>query len=265
MKDNKISFSGPTYIAIRSAKHDSSTANSHQYDIQKLLGLDEFKHSIRNKKGEIKPLFFVGVDGGPDESPSNQKTLLAWCNLFKKEDIDGIFVFSNAPGFSAFNKVERRMAPLSKDTAGIILPFDKYGSHLNASNKTIYPIKEEKNFEGAGEILASVWSETVIDTYPVVAEYQPPGNRIEFTNLDQSWIDCHVRQSRYLLQIVKCNNLICCKARRISYEDVIGSRFLPPPVPMKIAPKGPTVHSEGKFGSLFQNMCLAGTTKTKVL
>ena len=75
------------------------------------MGLEEFKESTRNKKGDIKPLMFVAVDGGPDESPSNQKTLLAWCNRFLKEDIDGIFVFSNAPGFSAYNKVERRMAP----------------------------------------------------------------------------------------------------------------------------------------------------------
>ena len=121
------------------------------------------------------------------------------------------------------------------------------------------------NFEGAGEVLASVWSETVIDSYPVVAEYQRPGNKIEFADLDQQWIDCHVRQSRYLLQIVKCKNLMCCKARRINYEDVIGSRFLPAPVPMKVTPKGPSVHSEGKFGSLFQNICLAGIYKTKVL
>ena len=77
VKDRKISFSGPTYIAIRSAKHDSSTANSHQYDFTRLTELEEFNLSIKNKKGDIKPLLFVAVDGGPDESPSAQKTLLA--------------------------------------------------------------------------------------------------------------------------------------------------------------------------------------------
>ena len=264
MKDHKISFSGPTYIAIRSAKHDSSTANSHQYDIQKLMELEEFKQSIKNKKGEIKPLFFVSVDGGPDESPSCQKTLLAWCNLFKKEDIDGIFVFTNAPGFSAFNKVERRMAPLSKDTAGIILPFNKYGSHLDASNRKIDPSFELENFEAAGKILASIWSETVIDSYPVVAEYKPPGSNLKFSDLDQQWIDIHVRQSRYLLQIVKCQNISCCKASRTSYIDVMGSRFLPPPVPLKVSLKGPSVHSQGQFGSLFTNLWLSSRSKTKV-
>ena len=70
--------------------------------------------------------------------------------------------FSKAPGFSAFNKVERRMAPLSKDTAGIVLPFEKFGSYLNSSNKTIDTELEKRNFAAAGEILASVWSETIL-------------------------------------------------------------------------------------------------------
>ena len=264
IKEEKISFSGPTYIAIRSAKHDSSTAYSHQYDIQKLLGLEEFKKSTRNSKGEIKPLFFVAVDGGPDESPSNHKTLLAWGNFFMKEDFDGIFIFSNAPGFSAYNKVERRMAPLSKATAGVILPFNTFGSHLDASNKTTNPELEIKNFQAAGDVLAEVFSDTVIDNYPVVAEYQPPGNSVNFNDLDQKWIDIHVRQSRYLLQIVKCKNLSCCKESRTNYENVIGSRFLPAPVPMKTTSKGPSIDREGKFGSLFKSIRLASISNTKV-
>ena len=219
---------------------------------------------MKDKKGEIKPILFVAVDGGPDESPSNYKTLLAWSHQFRKEDIDAIFVFTNAPGLSAYNKVERRMAPLSKDTSGIILPFDTFGSHLNSSNKTIDPVLEEKNFKAAGEILADVWSETIIDNYPVVTKYQPPGGMVEFQELDQQWIDCHVRQSRYLLQIVKCNNITCCKASRTKYDDTIGCRFLPAPIPLKVTPRGPNIHSEGQFGSLFQNLWLASITKTKV-
>ena len=264
MKDNKVSFSGPTYIALRSAKHDSSTANSHQYDFQRLTELDEFNQSIKNKIGEIKPILLVAVDGGPDESPSSQKTLVAWCNQFRNHDFDGVFVFCNAPGFSAYNKVERRMAPLSKDAAGIVLPFDTFGTHLNSSNKTIDEELEKKIFEAAGKILASVWSESIIDNFPVVAEYQSPGKTVEFKSVDQIWIDKHVRQSRYLLQIVKCKNLKCCKVSRTNYETIIGGRFLPAPVPVKRTTKGPVVHTGGSFGSLWQNINLARVTNTKV-
>ena len=151
MKEEKISFSGPTYIAIRSQKHDSSTAESHQQDFDSLLGLEEFKSSTDGTGGMIKPLIFVAVDSGPDEASNNQKTMLAWIDCFNRHDVDGIFIFSNAAEFSAYNKVERRMAPLSKDTAVIILPFDKFGSHLDSSNRTIDIEFEKKNFAAAGE------------------------------------------------------------------------------------------------------------------
>ena len=162
------------YIAIRSQKHDSSTAETHQRDFNRLVELDEVKSSAKGRDGVLKPLIFVAVDSGPDEAPNNFKTMLAWITCFNTHVVDGIFVFSNAPSFSAFNKVERRMAPLSKDTAGIVLPFDKFGSHLNSSNKTIDTELEKRNFAAAGEVLASVWSETVIDSYLVVTKWSPP-------------------------------------------------------------------------------------------
>jgi len=90
----------------------------------------------------------VSVDGGPDEAPKNQKNLVAWVSVFKEYDLDTIFVFTHAPGSSAYNQVERRMAPLSKDTSGLVLPFDIHGSHLNRSNKTIDEELERKNFKG---------------------------------------------------------------------------------------------------------------------
>ena len=158
------------------------------------------------------------------------------------------------------------MAPLSKDTAGIILPFDTFGSHLNSSNKTIDLELEKKNFEAAGDILASVWSETIIDDYPVVAKYQPPDSTsIDYNSeVEQTWIDKHVSQSRYLLQIVKFWDYSCCHPRRTKYEDILNSRFLPPPVPLKLTGNGPSVHSSGKFGNLFQNLWLSSVTQTKV-
>ena len=154
------------------------------------------------------------------------------------------------------------MAPLSKDTSGIILPFDTFGSHLNTSNKTIDAILEEINFKSAGEILAEVWSKTVIDNYPVVAQYQPPGKKVEFDGFTQQWIDSHVRQSRYLLQVVKCKDLTCCKTSRTNYEEMLGSRFLPAPIPVKVMKKGPTIHSEGEFGSIYQSLaCIKNQNK----
>ena len=122
----------------------------------------------------MKPFAFVSVDGGPDEAPKNQQALAVWVRQFENNDLDAVFVFTHAPGSSAYNPVERRKAPLSNDTAGIILPFDTFGNHLDASNKTIDSTLEIKNFEAAGKILAEIWSGSFIDNHPVIASYTSP-------------------------------------------------------------------------------------------
>ena len=76
-----------------------------------------------------------------------------------------------APGMSAYNYVERRMAPLSRELAGIILPHDAYGSHLNASGKNCRCRPGEKEFQKAGDVLAEKWSKIVLHGHGVTAEY----------------------------------------------------------------------------------------------
>ena len=64
---------------------------------------------------------------------------------------------------SAYNPVGRRMAPLSKDTSGIILPLDPSKILLNTSNKIVDVEFETKKFKAAGEILPEIWSKLIID------------------------------------------------------------------------------------------------------
>ena len=119
---------------------------------------------------------------------------------------------THAPGSSAYNPVERRMTPFSKHTAGIILPFDTFGNHLDASNKTIDSELEVKNFEATGKILAEIWSESIIDNHPVVASYtslpEKEHSKVLFHKTEE-WKAKHVRQSQYMLQIVKCSDKSC--------------------------------------------------------
>ena len=41
------------------------------------------------------------------------------------------------------------------------------------------------------------------------------------------------QSTRYLLQVVKCQQRSCCSAQRTEYEKISGSRFLPPPIPLR--------------------------------
>ena len=53
--DPEITYSGPTYIAIRSGKHDSSTAYTHGRDFDHLLDYNSFM-TLLNLKMLLNPL-----------------------------------------------------------------------------------------------------------------------------------------------------------------------------------------------------------------
>lgn len=130
-----VTYSGPTYVAIRSGKHASSSALAHGIDFDKLQ-LPEF--DFFSKSGidkSTKPVNIFTVDGGPDENPRYQRVIQFAIHHFEKHKLDAIFIATNAPGRSAFNRVERRMALLSKELSGVFLPQKHYGSHLDSQGR----------------------------------------------------------------------------------------------------------------------------------
>jgi len=151
-------------------------------------------------------------------------------------DFDALFIVTNAPGRSAFNKVERKMAPLSKELTGLILLHDHYGSHLNERSITIDADLEKKNFKFAGVTLAEIWSKMIVDKFLTIAEYIEPTKsellKENLLSMDQKWCDVHLQTSQYLTQIVKCMDNMCCLKPRNSYLSVLTGRFLPPPLPI---------------------------------
>ncbi|ESO11249.1 hypothetical protein HELRODRAFT_183352 [Helobdella robusta] len=144
-----VTYSGPTFISVRSEKHSSSNAMSHARDFERLMKLPEFDTITKTMDQNAKPIFIFFVDGGPDENPKYPHTIQSAIRQFKKYNLDTIFIATNAPGRSAFNQVERRMAPLSRELSGVILLHDFYGSHLDINGKTIDEKLEILNFEHA--------------------------------------------------------------------------------------------------------------------
>lgn len=63
-----VTYSGPTYITIRSGKHSSSTAATHAADLNLLMELDIFDSTLKYND-KVKPVLILTVDGGPDENP----------------------------------------------------------------------------------------------------------------------------------------------------------------------------------------------------
>lgn len=252
-----VTASGPTFIGIRSAKHDSSVAATHASDLRHLYAdVDQFRNLLHHPDGTTKPILIILVDGGPDENPRYKETIKFACDNFVKLQLDALFISTNAPGRSAYNPVERRMAPLSRFLAGIILPYETFGSHLNSQGDTIDEELEKRNFQKAGEVLAEVWSESVIDGHPVVAEWrggiaadQPEHEATE------DWMAKHVRSSQYFLQIVKCTNDECCAPPRSSLRSILREGFFPNPLPVTNT-NGLRFDGGGKFVSLFQRLSI---------
>ena len=69
-----ITYSDPTYCAIRSAKHSGTSAYHHLQDVKRILSFDIFDRSFKNNS-EAKPVMIVKVDGGRGENPRYTKTI----------------------------------------------------------------------------------------------------------------------------------------------------------------------------------------------
>eukprot|EP00794_Sanderia_malayensis_P004092 gene4092-4646_t len=72
LTNDSVTYSGPTYIAIRSAKHSGSSALNHLCDMNRARSLPEFTESFQNRQSQEKKVMIVTVDGGPDENPSKE-------------------------------------------------------------------------------------------------------------------------------------------------------------------------------------------------
>lgn len=75
---------------------------------------------------------------------------------------------------------------------------------------------------------------------------------------DQQWYGKHVRESQYLLQIVKCDNRSCCRPQRSSLFHILIEGFLPPPLPILQGKHGLEYENESRntFLSPFANLAL---------
>ncbi|CAF0887164.1 unnamed protein product [Adineta ricciae] len=175
-----VGYVGPTYVTIRSAKHDRITHDSHLLDFDRLIQLKEFEKFARDHLGRVKPIVVINVDASNTENNTRYlRTLAAAIEKFKKNNLDALFILNQAPGQALFNVVERRLSPLSHDLAGLILPHDHFGTHLNDSGVTEHAELEKNNFKQTADVLAEVWSMNVLDEYPVVAEYINPSPLVD--------------------------------------------------------------------------------------
>ena len=73
LTNDAVTYSGATYIGVRSAKYSASSAFDHFQDMMRVRSLPEFATSFQTDRHEEKKVVIVTVDGGPDENPRYEK------------------------------------------------------------------------------------------------------------------------------------------------------------------------------------------------
>lgn len=72
----------------------------------------------------MKPILVLTIDGGPNENLRYQKVTKVVVPHLLQQNFDALFIATNAPGRSAFNRVKRKMVRFSKELTGLILSHD---------------------------------------------------------------------------------------------------------------------------------------------
>ena len=133
------------------------------------------------------------IDGGPNKNPRHLKNIKSYYQLFKKFDLDFLSVRTHAPDQSKYNSVKRDMATLSGKLAGITLPIDHFGIHLNLQGKVIDLELATQNFRYSGEVLYEIWSHDLIFRKKVDACYinvlMNPFEHIQFKGTEREKIE----------------------------------------------------------------------------
>ena len=120
------------------------------------------------------------------------------------------------------------------------MPHETYGSHLNNNGQTIDTELELRNFEAAGNTLADIWRNLVIDGYPVLAEYipTPPPPLIKQFTVSAKYKSRHVIETRYMTVVIKCDDLLCCSVPKTQVKLFFPNQRIPALIPIKFAKSG---------------------------
>ena len=97
LTNDAVSYSGSTYIAIRSAKYSGPSAFHHLRDINTVCSLPEFTEIFQNQHSREKKVMILTVYRGPDENPRYPNMINYVIKYFCEHNLDGYFVATNAP------------------------------------------------------------------------------------------------------------------------------------------------------------------------
>ena len=104
INNDGLTYSRPTHASIRSLKHDKVDSYAEFDNLNFILGLDSSKPFLKQKNGDLKPIWVFTRDR-PDglQFPTTRRALI---RFLKENNLDFIFAVCNAVGLSAYHFTE---------------------------------------------------------------------------------------------------------------------------------------------------------------
>ncbi|EXX75382.1 hypothetical protein GLOIN_2v1783204 [Rhizophagus irregularis DAOM 181602=DAOM 197198] len=204
-------------IFVRRQWSLGTSSLSHMQDLENLT-LDPKYNDVLKTNREIRPIWVLLVDGGPDENPRHLKNIKTYCHLFQKFDLDYLTVRTHATGQSKYNPVER------ESLCDIWRKDLIFGKSVDARyvEELTNPF-ENIEFEGTDKEKAEEQKQQ--------KKKQEKENDIPECFVPWSWIENHCNLCQYSLDIKRCTNSSCCgPSRAKEATDLLLSNngFLPP-------------------------------------
>ncbi|CAG8577558.1 3987_t:CDS:2 [Cetraspora pellucida] len=233
-KANDNLWTGQVAIFVQPQWSIGTSSITHMEDLTCLVLDNQYSKALK-VNSNIKPIWILLVNGGPDENSRHLKNIESYCKIFKKFGLDYLSVCTHAPGQSKYNPVEKGMATLSSKLARVVLPIDYFGKHLDSQSRVINNELANKNFYYAGSMLSDIWSQDPIfgkyvkTTYVnkitnpfvnIVFAYfedeEEKNGSNEFANISVPWTwkEKHCNICQYSVDIKHCTDLSCCKPIR---------------------------------------------------
>ena len=126
---------------------------------------------------------------------------------------------------------------------------------------------KERNFEGAGKVLAEIWNNMVVDEHEVTAEYiaMKPTEDITDFNVSAAYKSRHLIQTQYRTVALKCKDRECCSAPMTIIYKFFPGISIAPLIPITHTKAGPVaapltkeVHKQDLiFLCIFQRLTMA--------
>lgn len=165
----KYPHTGETYIFWKSHFHKGSDIEKHCNDLVNMFESSE--------KLSGKPVLILILDDGADYGIRGPSTSHYFGLLFKKLDLDALFVVKNAPKDSKWNPIEHFWGFLTPKLAGVILP-SKAGEGMDNSDasddegpddENVKDKQDPKVLDNAIDILHNITNRLEFDKFKVTS------------------------------------------------------------------------------------------------